>query len=99
MQNWRPLKIGGPRWLPSLPNGRTGPVGCTTSPISYTSHSELVQSSSVIGLGLISHESLHNFSLSANIAISALILKFVGYRFIYGNSIVLSKLYSYKSFI
>jgi len=25
MQNWRPLKIGGPRRLPSLPNGRTGP--------------------------------------------------------------------------
>jgi len=27
MQNkyWRPLKIGGSRRLPSLPNGRTGP--------------------------------------------------------------------------
>jgi len=25
LQNWRPLKIGGPRRLPSLPNGRTGP--------------------------------------------------------------------------
>jgi len=27
LQNWRPPKIGGPRRLPSLPNGRTGPVG------------------------------------------------------------------------
>jgi len=26
LQNWRPLKIGGPRRLPSLPNGRTGPA-------------------------------------------------------------------------
>jgi len=25
IQNWRPLKIGGPRRMPSLPNGRTGP--------------------------------------------------------------------------
>jgi len=25
LQNWRPLKIGGPRRLPSLPNERTGP--------------------------------------------------------------------------
>jgi len=26
MHNWRPLKIGGPRRLPSLPDGRTGPA-------------------------------------------------------------------------
>jgi len=25
LQNWRPLKIGGPR--PNLPNGQTGPAG------------------------------------------------------------------------
>jgi len=28
LQNWRPLKIGGPRRLPILPNGWTGP-GCS----------------------------------------------------------------------
>jgi len=26
MKIWRPLKIGGPRRLPSLPNGQTGPA-------------------------------------------------------------------------
>jgi len=26
LQNWQPLKGGGPRRLPSLPNGRTGPA-------------------------------------------------------------------------
>jgi len=38
LQNWRPLKIGGPRRLPSLPNGRTAPVHSFTRPYCFNNN-------------------------------------------------------------
>jgi len=63
MQNRRPLKIGGPRRLPSMPNGRTGLV----DPIAaYISHYEAsipgIRELSEYLLSVVRHYFLRNSS-------------------------------------